>query len=255
MESASTQAGELGLTFGKALTAEQAAALKQDLVWMEEKEVGGQKVLVPVVYLAAATRDSVSTGAVISAKNVSITGGGLSNTNGTVKASNNLTVDTTGDIANRSGTISGGTVTLRTEGNVVNETTATVRGDDTYRDTTIGSTATITAKDGLSIQAGKDVTIKGGDVNAGGSATIQAGGNAQSTPSRTGRRGRRPVPRAARGAPARRLEYADDAADRLERECGRQSDGEERRRHDDRGQQCECRRQCGCEGGRQPEHH
>jgi len=178
MDNASSEAGALGLTYGRPLSAEQAASLKQDLVWMEEKVVSGQKVLVPVVYLAAATRESVSTGAVIGAKDVSISGGALTNRNGTIKASDKLTVETTGDITNRSGTISGGTVDLRsTHGNVVNETTTAEAGDDTYRRTTVGGTATIRATDGLSIQAGQDITVKGGDVAAGGSATLNAGRN------------------------------------------------------------------------------
>ena len=178
MDNASTELGNLGLTFGKPLTAEQAASLKQDLVWMEERVVSGQKVLVPVVYLAAATRDEVSTGAVISAKNVSISGGALTNTGGTIKAGELLTVETTGNITNRSGTISGNNVVLRsTDGSVVNETIATTTGNDTFRTTDIGDTAVISAKNGLTIDAAKDVTVKGAVVNAGGSASIAAGGN------------------------------------------------------------------------------
>ena len=174
MDNASTELGTLGLTFGKPLTAEQAASLKQDLVWMEEKVVGGQKVLAPVVYLAAATRDEVSTGAVISAKNVSISGGALTNTGGTIKAGEQLTVETTGDITNRSGTITGNNVVLRsTDGSVVNETIATTTGNDTFRTTDIGDTAVIDAKNGLTIDAAKDVTVKGAVVNAGGSASVR----------------------------------------------------------------------------------
>jgi filamentous hemagglutinin family protein len=178
MDNAATELGDLGLTIGKPLTAEQAASLKQDLVWMEERVVSGQKVLVPVVYLAAATRDEVSTGAVISAKNVSLGGGAVTNTGGTIKAGEQLAVETTGDITNRSGTISGGNVVLRsTDGSVVNETIANTTGNDTFRSTDIGDTAAINAKNGLTIDAAKDVTVKGAVVDAGGSASIGAGGN------------------------------------------------------------------------------
>ena len=177
MESAASQSGTLGLTFGKALTPAQAASLKQDLVWMEEKDVGGQKVLVPVVYLAATTRESVAKGAVISASNVSVKGDSLTNEGGTIKADKQLTVETTGDIVNRSGTISGGTVDLKAGGNVVNDTTAQTRGNDYVGQTDVGNTAVITAKDGLTIDAAKNVTVKGAEVRSGGSASITAGGN------------------------------------------------------------------------------
>ncbi len=53
---------ELGLEYGKALTGNQLALLKKDIVWMVKTEVDGQKVLAPVVYLAKSTRTSMKTG-------------------------------------------------------------------------------------------------------------------------------------------------------------------------------------------------
>jgi large exoprotein involved in heme utilization and adhesion len=44
----------LNLQLGVSLSAEQVAALTHDIVWMEEAEVNGQKVLTPVLYLAQA---------------------------------------------------------------------------------------------------------------------------------------------------------------------------------------------------------
>ena len=50
-------AGErLGLTFGVALTPAQTARLRRNLVWLEVQMVRGERVLVPRVYLAAASR-------------------------------------------------------------------------------------------------------------------------------------------------------------------------------------------------------
>ncbi len=138
---------------------------------MEERQVSGRTVLVPVVYLAGVyaqlgdgQRDDRRTRREDRRRRLS------TNEGGTIQAERSLTVNTTGDIVNRSGTISGGTVDLKTQGNVVNETVATQRGDSASGSTDIGKTATIVAKDGLSIDAAKDVTIKGGDVKAGGSA-------------------------------------------------------------------------------------
>ncbi len=178
MENAAEQAGGLGLTYGKPLTAEQRAALKEDLVWMEERQVGGRTVLVPVVYLAASTRSSVTGSATIAGRDVKVEGGGLTNEGGTIQAERSLTVNTTGDIVNRSGTISGGTVDLKTQGNVVNETVAIQRGDyglgqHGYRQ---DRDDRCEGRPEASTRA-KDVAIKGGDVKAGGSAAITAGGS------------------------------------------------------------------------------
>src|SRR3546814_4875296 len=49
MNAAADQAQDLGLTYGKALTDDQAANLKQDMVWMVETQVNGEKVLAPIV--------------------------------------------------------------------------------------------------------------------------------------------------------------------------------------------------------------
>ncbi|XHT34513.1 hypothetical protein O4D10_09265 [Xanthomonas citri pv. citri] len=53
LESGVAAAGQLQLSMGVGLTAAQAAALTQDIVWMVEQEYQGQTVLVPVVYLAS----------------------------------------------------------------------------------------------------------------------------------------------------------------------------------------------------------
>ena len=49
MDSAINLSGILGLEVGKALSSEQLANLSEDIVWMEEKIVAGEKVLVPVI--------------------------------------------------------------------------------------------------------------------------------------------------------------------------------------------------------------
>ena len=45
MDQAAAQSKDLGLTYGEALTPEQQAGLKQDIVWMVQTEVNGQVVL------------------------------------------------------------------------------------------------------------------------------------------------------------------------------------------------------------------
>ena len=45
-----------------ALTSTQVAALTDDIVWLVEQEVNGQKVMVPQVYLASNSKNAVITG-------------------------------------------------------------------------------------------------------------------------------------------------------------------------------------------------
>ncbi|HHW2992035.1 TPA: hemagglutinin, partial [Pseudomonas aeruginosa] len=54
MDNAIAYKDQLHLQLGVGLSAEQMAALTHDIVWLEEVEVNGEKVLAPVVYLAQA---------------------------------------------------------------------------------------------------------------------------------------------------------------------------------------------------------
>ncbi|KAF1069223.1 MAG: 16S rRNA endonuclease CdiA [Pseudomonas citronellolis] len=178
MDQGYDQGQALGLEFGKALTAEQAASLTQDIVWMEEVEVDGQKVLAPRVYLAAATLASLDSGAVIAADNLNISGDALNNTGGTLQGRDSLQVKTTGDVTNSSGTLKGGDVSVTSsEGSIRNETVAITGGDAASRGTAIGKTASIQADGNLDLDAAKDISIKGADVSAKGDASLAAGGN------------------------------------------------------------------------------
>ncbi|HHJ1915127.1 TPA: hypothetical protein ACQGV1_006987, partial [Pseudomonas aeruginosa] len=56
---------QLHLQLGVGLSAEQMAALTHDIVWLEEVEVNGEKVLAPVVYLAQAEGRLAPNGALI----------------------------------------------------------------------------------------------------------------------------------------------------------------------------------------------
>ncbi|MCJ0763428.1 filamentous hemagglutinin N-terminal domain-containing protein [Variovorax terrae] len=67
MDNAGGQAKALGLVWGQALTPEQIAGLKSDIVWMVKTTLNGQEVLVPVVYLSQSTKDSIKKGAIIEA--------------------------------------------------------------------------------------------------------------------------------------------------------------------------------------------
>lgn len=178
MDQAYNQGQNLGLEFGKALTPEQAAKLTQDIIWMEPTVVNGETVLVPKVYLAAATVASIDKGAVIGAENLAVNADSLNNTGGTIAGSKTLEVKTTGDITNTSGTIKGGDVSVTsTEGSIRNETVAKGAGDGTTYVTAIGKTASIESTNNLKLDAGKDITVLGADVKAGGDASLAAKGD------------------------------------------------------------------------------
>lgn len=80
MDNAIASKEALNLSVGISLSAEQVAALTHDIVWMEEREVMGEKVLVPVLYMAQAEGRLAPNGALIQGQDLTlISGGDLSN--------------------------------------------------------------------------------------------------------------------------------------------------------------------------------
>ncbi|MFW5389644.1 hypothetical protein, partial [Yersinia sp. 2542 StPb PI] len=81
------------LALGTHLSAEQMAALTRNIVLMESREVAGQTVLVPVVYLAGVKPgDLQANGALIAAENISLTEVQGFTNQGAMKAGNNLSI-------------------------------------------------------------------------------------------------------------------------------------------------------------------
>lgn len=87
------------LALGTHLSAEQMAALTGNIVLMETREIAGETVLVPVVYLAGVKPgDLHANGALIAANNIELTDvQGLSN-QGAIKATNDLRISMAKDI-------------------------------------------------------------------------------------------------------------------------------------------------------------
>ncbi len=170
-------AGSMGLMWGQPLLPEQIANLDQDIVWMVETTVAGKTVLAPVVYLSAATKAGVETGAVIAGNQVDMDVDSFSNTGGTVRGSDSLSIKSRGDITNISGTLRGGNVNLTSSGgSIVNKTLAEGNGDALSFKTNIGKTAGIEATKNLGMNAAKNITVLGANVSAGGNANLKAGG-------------------------------------------------------------------------------
>ncbi|HMM19100.1 MAG TPA: hemagglutinin repeat-containing protein [Selenomonadales bacterium] len=170
-------ANEFNLTVGVALTADQMAKLTSDLVWLVEKEVDGQKVLVPVVYLAPEHSALKPSGALIAADHVDIQARGDINNSGTIRAGDSLNLSAGQDIANLSGRLSGGQVTLTAGRDIRNETTTFTSTGKLTQITGIHQIAGIEATGGLTLNAGRDVSIQGGELAAGQNVDIAAGRN------------------------------------------------------------------------------
>ncbi|MFY4802945.1 hemagglutinin repeat-containing protein [Aliarcobacter butzleri] len=198
MDNAVNLSGVLGLELGKPLTASQLVNLTEDIVWMEEKVVNGQTVLVPVVYLA---KDyNKSEGAVISAKNIDLNIKDNLVNSGTIKTNDYLNLNAN-SITNNSGVmLSGGKATLISNddfinkngglikasdiqiaslnGNVINETYFSTNNltqkKKNFIYTNVGKTSSIEATNGnLVIQANKDITNMGADLVAKDSVLLQ----------------------------------------------------------------------------------
>lgn len=178
MDGAAKQAKDLGLVYGQPPSAEQLGKLTENIVWMVETIVNGEKVLAPVVFLAPAVVASIERGASIVADDMTLQVTALMNTGGTLEGKNSLDITSTGDITNVSGAIKGGNVSLSsTEGSIVNKTFSEGSGNDAGFRTTIGKTASIQSTGDLKLDAAKDITNLGAQMSAGGNASMNAGGN------------------------------------------------------------------------------
>ncbi|HFO1266887.1 TPA: DUF637 domain-containing protein, partial [Pseudomonas aeruginosa] len=200
MDNAIASKDVLGLTPGVTLSAAQVAALTHDIVWLEEVEVNGEKVLAPVVYLAQAEGRLGPNGALILGRDVNlITGGDLRNAgtlraqndlsatagnidnSGLIEAGNRLDLLASGSIRNdQGGIIAGREVSLSAlTGDVINERTVT-QHQSSYRGTGTteafaDSAARIEAAQKLTVSAGRDVANIGGVIDSKGDLALQGG--------------------------------------------------------------------------------
>jgi filamentous hemagglutinin len=198
MDNAVASKDALGLTLGVGLSGEQVAALTHDIVWMETREVAGEKVLAPVLYLAKVDSRNLRGGALIQGRDLNLlTGGDLKNV-GTLRASNDLTAVAGGSLyqgglaqANENlalmaqdsirnalaGEIRGNQVSLVSlKGDILNDRTATEVAMGAGSATRVDAGSLISAKSGLSLDAATDITNKG-RLSSGGDLAATAGGN------------------------------------------------------------------------------
>ena len=201
MNNAIASKDTLNLSVGVTLTAQQVAALTHDIVWLEEHEVNGEKVLVPVLYLAQANNRLAPNGALIAGQNVTLIAGKDLENAGTLRATNNLSATAGNDLVNSGlieagnrldllggndlvnksgGIISGRDVSLKAlVGNVINERTVTTasvsnRGYNQRQDY-MDNAARIEASNDLTMGAGWDVSSIGSVMVSGRDTQITAG--------------------------------------------------------------------------------
>ncbi|WP_246883072.1 hemagglutinin repeat-containing protein [Pseudomonas sp. Tri1] len=199
MNNAIASKDALNLSLGVSLSAEQVAALTHDIVWMENRTVNNEQVLVPVLYLAQANNRLAANGALIQGSDVSLIAGKNLNNAGTLRAASNLRA-TAGDslvnsglleagnrlealagndLTNRAGGVIAGrdVSVVAVAGDVTNERTITRHASSTgykseQRDFA-DSAARIEASHDLSAGAGRDIANKGGMLKSGNDMNLQ----------------------------------------------------------------------------------
>ncbi len=192
MNAGVTFAEEFDLTPGVRLTAEQMAALTQDMVWLVTEEVTlpdgrVEKVLVPQVYVHQSRTELALSGdgTLLAGQTVRLTADGSISNSGRIvgqdvalKAGTDIVVErgtVTGettrleagrDVTVQSGQIDGRTtldVAAGRDVTLITETVDSRNGDNTRA--TIGQTTTVSGGD-ITVQAGRDVTVAGADIAA-----------------------------------------------------------------------------------------
>ena len=201
MSNAIASKDSLNLSVGVTLTSQQVAALTHDIVWLEEHQVNGEQVLVPVLYLAQVNNRLAPNGSLIQGGDVKLIAGQTLNNAGTLRATNNLATSSGQDLTNSGlieagnrldllagnniinksgGVIAGRDVTLTAlTGDVINERTVTSSAFSnkgyTHQRDYLDSAARIEAVNDLSIGAGRDVLSKGSVITSGRDTEIEAG--------------------------------------------------------------------------------
>ena len=187
---------------GMALTEDQKAALKEDIVWMVESSVllpDGNivKALVPEVYLAHGKNGTLTGSALISAENIDIRATNDILSRGTVIAGDTMRLSAS-DINNEGGTIKASTLMeealrdIRNTGTMEAENKLSLkagqdidlastlhkeRNQQGYTQTIASSgKAAVTGNQGtLSIEAGRDITAEAAEISSAGNIAMKAG--------------------------------------------------------------------------------
>lgn len=194
------------IALGSHLSAEQMAALTRNIVLMETREVAGQTVLVPVVYLVGVKPgDLQANGALIAAENITLTDVQGFTNQGAIKASNDLQISMAQDITlnNHGGFLqAGNNLQLSTLNSDIDLTGARLNAThlqlDSGRDlilrtsseqlsssngavlrnqTLLGPLASINVSNNAVINTERDFILQGASVNVGKDLQVNTGGD------------------------------------------------------------------------------
>lgn len=190
MDNAIQASQDLHLAPGIALTKEQINALTKDIVWMQEQEVEGQKVLVPVVYIANAQNYELKGSRIIAANDMDVTTVELNNAGsikagninisatdtinnvgGDIEAAQDMALQATNDITNTSASIKADNIALTsTQGSIINERAqkevSWKKGMEYSNYTLTGEASSIEAANTLNINANKNLHVTGSSLSA-----------------------------------------------------------------------------------------
>ncbi|MBB3465232.1 hemagglutinin repeat-containing protein [Rhizobium sp. BK377] len=164
---------ENGITFGQALTPEQAANLKQSIVVYQPQIVDGVTVLAPVVYLSAADRAGIkASGATIAGNSVDMNVGDLTNS-GAIAAAGGLTI-AANSIKATGAFLSGGNMNLNAANGITLAAQTMSIGGQTY----VSGNGGVKAGGDLKLAGGAgDLTLLGSTATAGGNVALSTNGN------------------------------------------------------------------------------
>ena len=202
MTSGAQLAKSLNLAPGTGLSPEQVSQLTSNVVIMQSEVVGGQTVLVPVVYLAKASQENMGNGPVIAATNIdlqnaktvtnsgtiaatnnfSISGQSIDSSFGTLQAGGQMSLVTAGDVNLTSAKVNAGSLALEAGGNLILDTAAKTLNQvsDTGASrvtTTLGPMASINVTGNAAIVTGGNFEQNAGALNVGGALGMSIGGN------------------------------------------------------------------------------
>jgi len=209
MTNGANYAKEFSLVPGMALTAAQMDALTSDIVWLVDQTVtlpdgSTAHVLAPVVYMAQThANDLQPTGALVAADDVEIHTTGSTTNSGVIKggtktvltatdilnrggtisssATNGTTiVSASNDVVNASGMITGNRVAVIAGRDIVNTTlvdasgVSAASGDSKVNTSLLGQQGTIASAGDMIVSAGRDLSMHGANLSAGGDALVTA---------------------------------------------------------------------------------
>ena len=202
MTSGAQLAKSLNLAPGTGLSPEQVSQLTSNVVIMQSEVVGGQTVLVPVVYLAKASQENMGNGPVIAATNIdlqnaktvtnsgtiaaannfSISGQSIDSSFGTLQAGGQMSLVTAGDVNLTSATVNAGSLALQAGGNLILDTAAKTLNQvsdtgATRVTTTLGPMASINVTGNAAIVTGGNFEQNASALNVGGALGMSIGGN------------------------------------------------------------------------------